>query len=95
MEVSRLMPFMTNGKRDYKKELNWEKTKATYRASDRVKRVQARRELEKTQGNIPTSMQVDHKKGLHSGGGNSRKNLRVVSAKVNLTKDANRKKRGK
>lgn len=37
--------------------------------------------------------QVDHKKPLSQGGSNSRSNLRVVSDKTNLTKEANRKKR--
>ena len=35
--------------------------------------------------------QVDHVRGLGAGNGN--KNLRAVSAKTNLTKEANRKKR--
>jgi 5-methylcytosine-specific restriction endonuclease McrA len=87
------MPFMTNGKRDYKKELNWEKTKATHRAKDRVARVLARREVEKTTGNLPVSKHVDHKKALQDGGSNSRGNLRVISAKANLAKEANRRKR--
>lgn len=86
------MPFMTNGKRDYKKELNWEKTKATHRAKDRVARVLARREVEKTTGNLPESKHVDHIKALTDGGSpRSKSNLRVVSAKTNLTKEARRK----
>ena len=86
------MPFMTNGKRDYKKELHWEKTKAKHRAADRVARVLARREVEKTTGDLPSSKQVDHKKELIKGGdGLARSNLRVVSAKTNLTKEAHRK----
>lgn len=85
------MPFMTNGRRDYKKELNWEKTKAKHRASDRVKRVQARREMEKISGDKPSSMHVDHKKGLKNGGTNAKSNLRWTSAKTNLTKEARRK----
>ncbi len=32
------MPFQTNGKRDYKKELNWEKTSKPGRVKDRAKR---------------------------------------------------------
>ncbi len=87
------MPFMTDGKRDYKKELEWEHTQAKHRAKDRVMRVQARREVEKTTGNLPTSMQVDHKKALTEGGSNSRSNLRVVSARTNLHKESLRKKR--
>jgi hypothetical protein len=40
------MPFMTNGKRDYKKEKNWEKTKATNRDEDRAARMRNRRKME-------------------------------------------------
>ena len=84
---------MKNGKRDYAAEKKWEKTKATYRAQDRRERVAARRAVEKKSGDLPTNMQVDHKKPLISGGSNKPSNLRVVSAKTNLTKEANRKKR--
>jgi 5-methylcytosine-specific restriction endonuclease McrA len=87
------MPFMTNGRRDYKKESNWEKTQARHRLSDRVKRIQARREVEKKTGNLPSDMHVDHKKELTKGGTNSKTNLRVVSARTNLSKEASRKKR--
>lgn len=87
------MPFMKNGKRDYKRELEWEKTKATNRAGDRVKRVQARREMEKKSGDKPSSMHVDHKQPLKNGGSNSMRNLRWTSAKANLTKEARSRKR--
>ena len=85
------MPFMKDGKRDYKAELKWEKERAKYRAADRVARVLARRDVEKTTGNLPQSKHVDHKKNLTDGGDNRRSNLRVISAKENLTKEANRK----
>lgn len=84
------MPFTTNGKRDYKKELNWEKSSKPSRVKDRAKRNAAR----KTMGlKVGDSRQVDHKRPLGNGGSNSKKNLRVVSAKTNLTKEAIRKKR--
>lgn len=86
------MPFMTNGRRDYKKELNWEKTSKPTRVKDRAKRNAARKMAGLSVGD---SRQVDHKKPLSSGGTNSKKNLRVVSAKTNLKKEALRKKRGK
>ena len=35
------MPFMTNGKRNYKKELNWEHTKKKTRVKDRAARNKA------------------------------------------------------
>lgn len=84
---------MKNGKRDYARELQWEKTKKPNRAKDRVKRVQARREMEKAHGNKPSSMHVDHKKPLKSGGSNSRSNLRWTTAKANLKKEANSRKK--
>jgi hypothetical protein len=37
------MPFQTNGKRDYKKELNWEKRKKPGRVKDRASRNAARK----------------------------------------------------
>jgi hypothetical protein len=86
------MPFTTNGKRDYKKELSWEKTSKPSRVKDRAKRNSARKIAGLSVGD---SRQVDHKKPLSSGGTNSKKNLRVVSAKTNLNKEALRKKRGK
>ena len=84
------MPFTTNGKRDYKKELNWEKSSKPGRVKDRAKRNAARREMGLKVGD---NRQVDHKRPLGKGGSNSKKNLRVVSAKTNLTKEAMRKKR--
>jgi hypothetical protein len=84
---------MKNGKRDYKAEANWEKTKKPSRLKDRVKRIQARRAVEKETGNLPASSHVDHKKAMVHGGSNSRSNLQVISAKSNLSKEAKRKKR--
>lgn len=81
---------MTNGKRDYSKELSWEKKNGKKRQNDRVKRNAARREMGLKVGD---PRQVDHKKTLKSGGSNAKSNLRVVSAKTNLTKEAQRKKR--
>ena len=85
------MPFMKDGRRDYKAELKWEKERAKYRAADRVARVLARREVEKDTGNLPKNMHVDHKKNLTDGGDNRRSNLRVITAKENLAKEARRK----
>lgn len=90
------MPFMRNGKRDYKAEANWEKTKAPNRAPDRAARMKNRRAMEKA-GRVSKfdGKQVDHKTPITSGGSKtSKSNLRVVSAKTNLKKEANRKKRG-
>ena len=84
------MPYMSNGKRDYKKELSWEKRNGKKRQDDRVERNKARRESGLSVGD---SRQVDHIKPLSEGGSNSKSNRRVVSAKTNLRKEALRKKR--
>ena len=84
------MPFMTNGKRDYKKELRWEKEEKPNRVKDRAARNKARKEVGLKVGD---PRQADHKKPLTEGGSKSKSNVRVVSAKTNLTKEANRKKR--
>lgn len=84
------MPFMTNGKRSYKKELNWEHKKKPNRVKDRAERNRARKEAGLKVGD---SRQADHKKPLSEGGAKSQKNVRVVSAKENLRKEALRKKR--
>jgi len=84
------MPFMTKGRRDYKKELTWEHQEKPSRVKDRTKRNQARKAVGLKVGD---SRQVDHKRPLNNGGSNKKSNLRVVSAKTNLTKEAMRKKR--
>ena len=85
------MSYMTNGKRDYKEELSWEKKKKPNRVKDRAKRNAARKAMGLKVGD---SRQVDHKKPLSKGGSNKKSNLRVVSAKTNLTKEARRKRNG-
>jgi len=82
------MPYMTNGKRDYKKELNWEKKKKPKRVKERAKRNAARKKVGLKKGD---PRQVDHKDSNPSN--NKKSNLRVVSAKTNLKKEANRKKK--
>ena len=83
---------MTNGRRDYKKELNWEKTKKPNRVKDRAKRNSARAEMAKVHGkDALKGKHVDHKKELTKGGSNSKSNLRVVKASTNLRKEAKRK----
>ena len=87
------MPFMTNGRRDYKKEKKWEKEDKPSRAGDRAQRMRARRLMEK-EGAVSKGdgKQVDHKKTIKSGGTNDRSNLKAVSDKTNLSKEARRKK---
>lgn len=84
------MPFMKNGKRDYKAELKWEHENKPNRVKDRSARNKARKEVGLKVGD---PRQADHKKPLTEGGSKSKSNVRVVSAKTNLTKEANRKKR--
>ena len=84
------MPFTTNGKRDYKRELEWEHNKKKNRVKDRAARNKARKELGLKVGD---PRQADHKKELVRGGSNSLANLHAISAKVNLDKEAKRKKK--
>ena len=83
---------MKNGKRDYTKELNWEKKTHPSRVKDRAERNAARSTMEK-KGLVHKGdgKQVDHKKELVRGGSNSNSNLRVVTARTNLEKEAHRK----
>ncbi len=84
------MPFMKNGKRDYKAELAWEHKHKPQRAKQRAERNRARSEAGLKVGD---PRQADHKKPLSEGGARNQKNVRVVSAKENMQKEANRKKR--
>lgn len=87
------MPYMTNGKRDYSKEKKNYEDKHPERAKARVKRRKNRREAER-EGRVSKGdgKHIDHKKELSSGGSNDKSNLRVVDAKTNLKKEADRKK---
>lgn len=73
------MPFMTNGKRDYKKELNWEHTKKKNRVKDRAQRNAARSTVAKAKGTTSTKLKGDvgHKKAVSRGGKNGLANLFV------------------
>jgi precorrin-6B methylase 1 len=84
------MPFTTNGKRDYKKELRWEHTTHPKRVKERAERNAARKIVGLKKGD---PRQVDHKRPLVAGGSNKKSNLRITSAKTNLHKEAMRKKR--
>ena len=78
------MPFQKNGKRDYKRELQWEHTKRPDRVKDRAARNSARSEMEKA-GKVHKGdgKDVDHKTPLSKGGAKTRSNLRVVPASEN------------
>ena len=77
------MPFMTNGKRDYKKQYEKYDGKESVK-KDRAKRNGARRMLEE-EGKVSKGdgKDVDHKKPLSKGGGNGKSNLRVTSKSSN------------
>ena len=81
---------MTNGKRDYKKEREWEKRNGDKRGKERAMRNKARRMAGLKVGDPRVA---DHKKELTKGGSNSPSNVRVVSADTNNKKEALRKKR--
>ena len=77
------MPYMTNGKRDYKKEnekYNSKPSERKKRSERSVARVRANREGLTSKGD---GKDLDHKKPLSKGGSSSKSNLRVVSASSN------------
>jgi hypothetical protein len=82
------MPYMTNGKRDYKKELNWEKKKKPKRVKERASRNAARTQLGLKKGD---PRQASHKND--NAMDNRKSNLKKQSASVNLKKEADKKKK--
>ena len=76
------MPYMTNAKRDYKKQQAYDGKPSVVK--DRAKRNGARRMLE-SEGKVSKGdgKDVDHKKPLSKGGGNGKSNLRVTSKTSN------------
>lgn len=76
---------MTNGKRDYSKELKWEHTKKKNRVKDRAQRNAARSTVAKAKGTTPTKLKGDvgHKKAVSKGGKNGLQNLFVQSPASN------------
>lgn len=73
---------MTERKRDYKKEYREYHSKPE-QVANRSDRNKARREYEKKNGDLPSTVDVDHKKMLDKGGTNDPKNLRAVDQKTN------------
>jgi len=86
------MPFMTNGKRDYKKELAWEHSKKKNRVKDRAQRNAARATVAKKSGIKATSIKGDvgHKKAVSKGGANSLANLFVQNPGQNRSFSRNK-----
>lgn len=78
------MPYMTNGKRDYKKELQWEHKKKPNRVKDRATRNKARAMVAKKNGTTPKKLKGDvgHAKAISKGG-------KSVLANLFLQKPAN------
>lgn len=83
------MPSSKNYVRDYQQE---QKTaKARGEDKDKAKRNKARRDYEKAHGNLPSNVDVDHKKKLAQGGGNSMSNLRARSQSANRSDNLHKK----
>lgn len=86
------MPFMTNGKRNYKKELNWEHTKKKTRVKDRAARNKARAMVAKKKGTSPKNLKGDvgHKKAISRGGKSVLANLFVQNPTDNRSFSRNK-----
>jgi len=74
------MPSSKNYVRDYKQErltaIRRKETSVGSKSKDAI-RHRARRKYEKAHGDLPSNVDVDHKKTLKSGGSNSLSNLRA------------------
>ena len=68
--------------RDYKKEYREYHGKPA-QITQRSQRNQARRQVEKTAGDLPTDKVVDHKVPIRKGGSNTGSNLKVASRSKN------------
>ena len=78
------MPFMKNGKRDYKRELAWEHKKKPERVKERAERNSARSDaMDKGLVKKGDGKDVDHKVPLSKGGSTKSSNTRVVPASQN------------
>lgn len=84
------MPFMKNGKRNYKAELAWEHEKKPNRVKDRAARNSARSALGLKVGD---PRHADHKVPLTNGGSKSLSNIHAIMGTANLKKEATRKKK--
>lgn len=84
------MPYMTNGKRDYKKEVARYTSKPSV-IKKRSEQNAARAEMEKA-GKVHKGdgKAVDHIKPLSKGGSSERSNLRVVDNNVNSSFSRNK-----
>lgn len=77
------MPYMRNGKRDYKRENALYNSKPE-QIKARTERTQLRREAIKTgKASVGDGKDLDHKKPLSKGGANTLANSRMVSPSAN------------
>lgn len=83
------MPSSKNYKRDYAQEAKT--AKARGEVADSNTRHKARRAYEKANGDLPTNIEVDHKKHLASGGGNNLSNLRARAKSANRADNGHKK----
>jgi len=81
------MPFMTNGKRDYKKEKALYEDKHPKRKKDRVERNKARKILGLKVGD---PRDAGHKRALSKGGKTTKSNLEPQSRKKNRSFSRNK-----
>jgi hypothetical protein len=82
---------MTNGKRDYTREAEWEKKKKPERKTQRNLRNKARYEMIKQgKASVGDGKDVGHKKALSKGGSNSLGNLFVQNRKENQSFSRNK-----
>lgn len=78
------MPFQKDGKRDYKRELSWEKAKKPNRVKDRAQRNGARAMIVAAKGKSAVAgKDVGHKKAISKGGANTLLNLFSQSPSAN------------
>ena len=84
-------PFMTDGHRDYKRELQWEKKKKPNRVKDRAQRNAARAAVKKKVGaSALQGKDVGHKKAVSKGGQNGLANLFVQNPGENRSFSRNK-----
>ena len=83
---------MTNGKRNYAAELNWEHTKKKTRVKDRAARNKARAMVAKKNGTSPKKLKGDvgHKKAISRGGKSVLANLFVQNPSDNRSFSRNK-----
>ena len=85
-------PFMTDGHRDYKRELQWEKKKKPNRVKDRAARNKARSMVAKKNGTTPKKLSGDvgHAKAISKGGKSVLANLFVQNPGENRSFSRNK-----